>query len=794
MKFSVDWLCQRIGKKISAQTLSEQLTMAGLEVNSVTSVADDFSGVVVGEVIACEPHPNAQKLRVTRVSVGKENFQVVCGAPNVRVGLKAPFACIQARLPGDFVISKVKLRGVESLGMLCSEKELGISTEDSRLMELTADAPTGADLRAYLYLDDQVIEVELTPNRGDCLSIEGIAREVAAISNFSLPFFAIEPVNADSTRTLFVDVQAPSACPCYLGRIITGVNPSQATTPQWMIERLRRAGIRNLDPVVDITNYVMLELGQPLHGFDLQKLQGGIEIRKAKAGEKLQLLNGNEIKLSEQTLLIADKKKPLCIAGVMGGVESGVNEETQDIFLEAAFFTPLAMAGCARQYGLHTDSSHRFERGVDPSIAPKAMERATAFIIEICGGQPGPVSQVISDKALPVVGEILLRKKKVDSLLGISLFSDQIERYLKLLGCNLIAVEAEQWRVIPPAWRFDLEREECLVEEVGRLYGYDKLPETRLYTQLKMIPQKESQRPLSAIEDLLAARGYREVISYSFIEPRWQKIFGCENIPIMLDNPISSEMSVMRTTLFPGLIKSLLYNQSRQLNRVKLFESGQVFFKRSDMEVEAQLMLGGVCVGERWPEHWQNDSRLVDFYDLKGDLEALLSLTGDFNSFQFVRGDHTALHPGQCADIYRNNNKVGVIGALNPRVKNQLSVTGNVFLFEINVESVMKSQVTHYRSLSKYPEVRRDIAIIVDTVVEASTVMNIIKSVAGEWLISLLLFDVYQGATVPKGMKSIALGMIWRHPAKTLKDEEINDLFNDIVKSLKNQVNAKLRQ
>ena len=792
MKFSEQWLRQWVNPEASTDELAAKITMAGLEVDGVEAVAGEFTGIVVGEIVACEQHPDADKLRVTRVSTGSEEFQVVCGAPNARIGLKAPFATLGAVLPGNFKIKKAKLRGVESFGMLCAGEEMGIDIPSDGLMELPADAPVGQDIREYLNLNDAIIDVDLTPNRGDCLSIAGLAREVSAnyLADVSEPEVAECAPQIDDTFP--VKLEAPAACPRYVGRVIRDVNVA-AETPLWLSERLRRAGIRSIDPVVDVTNYVMIELGQPMHGFDLDTLSGSIRVRMAEVDEPLTLLDGSEVKLTNDTLVIADESKALAIAGVMGGENTGVTTETRNIFLESAFFNPITIAGKARSYGLHTDSSHRFERGVDFQLQRKGVERATQLILEICGGKPGPVSEVASEADLPTLKQVSLRAEKVESLLGVAIENDHIEALLSRLGLTLTATGEGAWTVAVPSWRFDISIEEDLVEELGRIYGYNNLPETTPVARVQLKQIDEGRKGIEVMRRVLVARGYQEAINFSFIDPALHKAFEPELEPVALSNPISSEMSVMRTSLLPGLVKTVQYNQNRQQQRVRLFESGQTFVTKNG-ELAQELWLAGVITGSREPEGWTGNNAPVDFYDIKGDLEALLALGGDDRAWSFRTARRANMHPGQCAEVLRDGEVVGVVGALHPSLVKLMDLNGPAYLFEVNVAAVEQGRVTEYQALSKFPEVRRDMALIVDQSVAAGDIEQIIREQAGEWLKTVTVFDVYTGQGVPEGQKSLALGLTLQHPSRTFKDDEINALFASVVSALENGVKATLRK
>ncbi|PAV49977.1 phenylalanine--tRNA ligase subunit beta [Pseudomonas sp. HAR-UPW-AIA-41] len=792
MKFSEQWLRSWVNPPVSSDDLVARLSMAGLEVDSVTPAAGQFSGVVVGEILSAEQHPDADKLRVCQVSNGSESFQVVCGAPNARPGIKIPFAMIGAELPGDFKIKKAKLRGVESNGMLCSASELQISDDNSGLMELAADAPVGQSIRDYLNLDDVSIEVDLTPNRGDCLSLAGLAREVGALYAAPVQRPQVPAVAAAHEEVRPVEVLAPKACPRYLGRVIRGVDLSRAT-PLWMVERLRRADVRSIDAAVDITNYVMLELGQPMHAFDLAEINGGIRVRMADEGEKLVLLDGQEVTLRADTLVIADHARPLAIAGVMGGEHSGVSAKTRDLFLESAFFDTIALAGKARSYGLHTDSSHRFERGVDSQLAREAMERATALLLEIVGGDAGPIIEVASAADLPNVAPITLRAERVSQMLGMDMDSAEIERLLTALGLTVTAEGEGVWQVGVPSHRFDISLEVDLIEELGRLYGYNRLPVR--YPQARLAPQAraEARSELPELRRLLVARGYQEAITYSFIDPKMFELFSPGVQPLQLANPISADMAAMRVSLWPGLIKVVQHNLNRQQNRVRLFESGLRFVGQLE-GLKQEAMLAGVITGSRLPEGWAHGKESVDFYDAKADVEALLASAGAADAFRFVPGEHTALHPGQTARIERDGCLVGYLGALHPELAKALDITQPTFLFELVLSEVAAGRMPRFSELSRFPEVRRDLALLVDKDTPAESVLGCIREASGEYLTDLRLFDVYHGKGIDPLKKSLAVGLTWQHPSRTLNDDEVNTTTQNIVTSLEQRFNATLRK
>ncbi|MCV4266248.1 phenylalanine--tRNA ligase subunit beta [Pseudomonas capsici] len=792
MKFSEQWLRGWVSPQVSRDELVARLSMAGLEVDSVTLAAGVFTGVVVGEVLSTEQHPDADKLRVCQVSNGSETLQVVCGAPNVRPGLKIPFAMIGAELPGDFKIKKAKLRGVESNGMLCSAAELQLGEGNDGLMELAADAPVGQDIRVYLELDDASIEVDLTPNRGDCLSVAGLAREVGALYAAEVTRPHVAPVAAVHDEVRPVELLAPAACPRYLGRVIRNVDLSRPT-PLWMVERLRRSDVRSIDAAVDITNYVMLELGQPLHAFDLAEINGGIRVRMAEEGEKLVLLDGQEVSLRADTLVIADHQRALAIAGVMGGEHSGVTTKTRDIFLESAFFDTISVAGKARSYGLHTDASHRYERGVDWQLAREAMERATGLLLEITGGEAGPVIEVVSEQHLPSIASVTLRASRVEQMLGLVIENAEIERLLTALGLKLSSEAVGQWRVEVPSHRFDISLEVDLIEELARLYGYNHLPVR--YPQARLAPQAkaEARGDLPELRRLLVARGYQEAITYSFIDPKLFELFNPGVQPLLLANPISNDMAAMRSSLWPGLVRALQHNLNRQQDRVRMFESGLRFVGQLE-GLKQEPMLAGVVCGSRLPEGWAQGRDAVDFFDVKADVEAVLGFAGALGEFTFSAGQHPALHPGQTARIERDGREVGFLGAIHPELAKALGLDRPVFVFELVLAEVATGRLPKFHELSRFPEVRRDLALLADRDVNASAVLDVIRENAGEWLTDLRLFDVYQGKGIDPHRKSLAVGLTWQHPSRTLTDDEVNATTLAILNSLEERLNATLRK
>lgn len=833
MKFSEHWLREWVNPAITTAELSHQMTMAGLEVDAVMPVAPEFKGVVVGEVLAVAPHPDAERLRVCQVNVGGGSppLSIVCGAANVRAGLRVPAALVGATLPGDMEIKRARLRGVESLGMLCSAKELGLTETSEGLMVLPADAAIGTDIRDYLNLHDVTFELGLTPNRGDCLSVAGIAREVAALNRLAVtaprivdvPAIARDGGSAGNAGAAFrstitdifpIAVAASAACPRYVGRVIKGINP-RADTPLWMRERLRRSGVRSISAVVDVTNYVLLELGQPMHAFDLAKLNGGIQVRHAEAGEQINLLDGQCMTLQAGTLLICDARQPQAMAGIMGGKDSAIGDDTDTLFLESAFFSQSAVNGQARRYGLHTDSSHRFERGVDPQLPRRAMERATALLLEIVGGQAGPVTEVVSQAHLPQRPPITLRVARIKRLLGADIAHEQVTDSLTRLGMQVVDV-AGGWQVTPPSFRFDIVLEADLIEEVARVVGYTSLPSHHPHGALAIAAQPEAVISISRLRQLMIDRGYQEAITYSFVDPAMQRRFDPSIMPLALVNPISAEMAVMRTSLWPGLMQVLIHNQNRQQARIRLFELGTRFMPphpavQVPPEALAQpgaaeeKIISGIICGSLVPEQWGEAARPVDFYDIKADVEAILGLVagGGVTGFMFTAAregvQHSALHPGQSACIIRadSGESVGWVGAIHPALENELGLTARVFLFELlmgdGAIGIGQASLPRFRELSKYPVIRRDIALIVDETTSAHAVRACITGAAGELLQNVLLFDVYRGKGVDPGRKSLALGLTWQDSSRTLTDGDIDALMEQVVNKLRVNLGAKLR-
>ena len=794
MKFNESWLREWVNPAISTEQLCDQITMLGLEVDGVEPVAGAFTGVVIGEVVECAQHPDADKLRVTKVNVGGDRLlDIVCGAPNCRLGLKVACATEGAVLPGDFKIKKTKLRGQPSEGMLCSFSELGIKEDHSGIIELPADAPIGTDFREYLNLNDVVIEISLTPNRADCLSIAGIAREVSVINRAAVKAPAISPVPASIADKVAVELQAPEACPRYLARVVKNVNV-KATSPLWLQEKLRRCGIRSIDPIVDITNLSLLELGQPMHAFDAAKINGAIQVRMAKADEELVLLDGTTAKLQPNTLVIADSKGALAMAGIFGGKASGVNEATKDVVLEAAFFAPLAITGRARQYGLHTDASHRFERGVDPELTRQAMERATALLLEICGGEAGEIVEAVAKEHLPTRQTVSLRRSKLDSVIGHHIEDETVTDILTRLGLNII-FENDTWTAVAPSWRFDIEIEEDLIEEVARIYGYNNIPNNSPLAHLKMKGTPEKLLEAIRVRTALVDSDYQEVITYSFVDPKIQQLLHPDQEALILPNPISSEMSAMRVSLLTGLLETIAYNQNRQQNRVRIFEAGLRFIPDANAElgVRQEPVFAAAIVGDKRAVHWENKAEAVDFFDLKGDLERVLSLTAARQDLQFVAKPFPALHPGQSAAIMLDGKEIGFIGTIHPSIVQKLGIKGKPVVFELLASAISERPVPVAKEISKFPANNRDIAVVVDETVAAGEVLETCRKAGGEKLVGVNLFDVYQGKNLAEGKKSLAISLTIQDTEKTLEEDEINAVMQAVLATLAKRFNAVLR-
>jgi phenylalanyl-tRNA synthetase beta chain len=792
MRISLAWLSEWVDAGCDAATLASRLTMSGIEVESIEPAAGDFQGVVVGEVLAVERHPDADKLTVCQVAGGGAALlQIVCGAPNVRAGMKTPLALEGARLSSGDVIRKAKLRGVESSGMLCSARELGLSEEHEGILELPDELVTGSPLREAMRLDDTILTLNVTPNRGDVLSVLGVAREVAAIVGKKLTPPAMEPV-VPATRVKFaVRLEAAASCPRFAGRVIQGVNPA-ARTPLWMRERLRRAGLRPIRPVVDVTNYVMLELGQPLHAYDLRRLNSHIEVRNARAGECLKLLDGRELELDPSTLVIADSTGPVGLAGVMGGEKSGIAVDTADVFLEGAFFPPDAVGGVARRFGLVTDAAQRFERGVDPRGQERAIERATQLLVEIAGGRPGPAVLTQDEAQQPRRPSVTLRPERVTSLLGVQIPRPEIEDILRRLGMQ-VAGAGDVLGVIPPSHRFDIAIEPDLIEEIGRIYGYDNIP--RSDARMPQRPQPATERAVTRerMRLLLVDRGYQETITYSFVEPRLQRLLFPKRKALALENPISAEMSEMRISLWPGLIEALRFNLRRQQERVRIFEVGTRFDVEGGQLAEAQG-IAGLITGPALPEQWGAEKRGADFYDLKSDVEALFALTGRQAAISYIAEAHDSLHPGKSAAIYDRNVRVGWLGQLQPEIARKLELRDPPWIFELVIDPSFRSEVPVFTEISRFPAIRRDLAVVVDESVTLDELRQSVNLAAKGLLRELNVFDVYRGKGVEPGRKSIALGLILQETSRTLTDGEADAVVAAVIERVKGDLKAGIRE
>jgi len=790
MLFSVNWLKQWVDIDLTADELAGRLTASGLEVDTVEPVAAPFSGVVVAEIRECVQHPDADKLRVCSIDFGgSEPAQVVCGAPNARAGIRIPLAQVGAELGGDFKIRKAKLRGVESFGMACSARELGLSNDHSGLLELPVDAPVGKDLREYLGLDDHAIEVELTPNRADCLSIRGLAQDVSASCNATLKFPEMNPVEPAIPDTIGVSLEAPEDCPRYVGRIIRGIDPT-APTPLWMVEALRRSGIRSISATVDATNYVLMELGQPMHAFDLDRLQGDIHVRRGRQGETLVLLDGKEVGVDESLLAICDEAGPVALAGIMGGLDSGVTESTKNILLESAYFKPATISGKARDLGLHTDASHRFERGVDPQGQVRAMERITALLLEIAGGEAGPLIHASAEAHLPVQNRVSLRHARLNRVLGIDLDADTVSTILANLRLEPEFADGA-WHVTAPSDRFDIEIEEDLIEEVARIYGYDNIPTALPAGELDPGIVSEARVSLQGIQQAMCAAGYTEAINYSFTSRALLKQFSMDEHVLPLANPLTADLEVMRTSLLPELMETLSRNLRRQQERVRLFETGTVF--KQNGSLTESLHIAAVACGSFVPEQWGVAGRNIDFYDIKGDLESLLALRGEKDEVEFRSTALPWLHPGQAAAVSIAGADIGWIGCVHPIILKALEIKGPVMAFELDLDLLSNREIPCTKEISRFPSIRRDLAFFVPENVTFDEVRRNVIDLSGDLLTNLVLFDLYSGHNVEKGYKSLAIGLILQNVSCTLTDEVVDSLIRNVVRGLEQRLDAQLR-
>lgn len=794
MKISEQWLREWVNPALSLDEINHKLTMAGCEVEGLESVATDFSNVIVGQIVEITKHPDADKLNVCKVDNGQgESLQIVCGAPNARAGLKAPLALIGAELPmpdgKPLKIKKGKLRGIESCGMLCSASELGMAEKSEGLLELPEDAPLGVSVKDYLKLADQVVELNVTANRGDWLSIAGVAREVGVLTGTRLTPPAIPDQANQHTDTLKISLPAADSCPRYAGRIIRHINPT-AKTPLWMKEKLRRLGVRSLSPVVDVTNYVLLELGQPMHAFDLDQLKGGIQARYATEGEQLVLLDDQTITLNSDTLVIADDEKAVALAGIKGGMATAVSSTTQNIFLESAHFRAEKLRGQARRYGLQTDASYRFERGVAADLPRQALERATQLIVEICGGSVGPVVDACADEHLLDRPSVGLRRERIARILGVTIEDARVETILQRLGCELMPISTG-WTVKPPHSRFDITIEEDLIEELARVYGYDNIPAVLKAMPPALTLNLETETRLSDLRAPLLANGYQEAVTYSFVDSTIEGLLSPGYESIVLANPISAELSHMRSTVWSGLLRALEYNLNRQQTRVRLFELGPVFSK-TEAGIQQQDKIAGIITGSAFPEQWGQANRALDFYDIKGDVEAILA-QANAQKFYFVPVAHPALHPGQSAQIATDKEVVGWVGALHPALEAKLGFGQDVFLFELDLKLLQSRRLPVYQAISKFPMIRRDLALVVDRSVLAIALDQAIAKLALPSLIHWEIFDVYKGKGIAEHQKSVALSLILQEPSRTLEDSEVTKIIGEIMASLQEHTGASLR-
>ncbi|MCK9382179.1 MAG: phenylalanine--tRNA ligase subunit beta [Sulfuritalea sp.] len=791
MQFSESWLRSLCNPSLSSEELCHVLTMAGLEVEERRAAGADFSNVVVAEVLSVEKHPDADKLKLCSVDVGEANpLQIVCGAPNVAAGMKVPCARVGARLPG-IEIRKAKVRGIESSGMLCSARELGLSDDHGGLLPLAADAPVGEDIRRHLDLDDRLITLKLTPNRADCLSLLGVARELSALTGAPLLAPEVKPVTAAVADTRQVVLDAPASCSRYCGRIIRGVN-ANAPTPEWMKRRIERSGIRSISFLVDVTNYVMLELGQPLHAFDDAELSGAIHVRLPKPGEQLLLLNEQTVTPSADTALIADDQKPLAMAGIMGGEHSGIGESTRDLFLESAFFPPAAIAGKARALGFSSDASHRYERGVDFELQRKAIERATQLIVDTCGGRPGPVVEAVSAAHLPSRQPVRLRTARAAKVLGIRLAAERIEAILKGLGLT-VERQGDDFLVTPPSFRFDIEIEEDLIEEIARVHGYDNIPSQPPVAQMAMMPATEMSRPPMALRRLVAERDYHEVVTFSFVDTAWEADFASNAAPIVLANPIASQMGVMRSSLIGGLVGTLVANRKRQTERVRIFELGRCFHRDASAGPVAgfaqPLRLAGLAAGPALPEQWGVPAAAVDFYDIKADVEALFAP----RRLEFIKAGHPALHPGRCATVCLDGQPVGVIGELHPRWAQKYELGRAPVIFELELAALLATPFAQYAEVSRFPAVIRDLALVVPQGQTLAPLLAALRSAAPGIVRDVALFDVYHGKGLGENEKSLAFRIVMQDTQRTLEDAEVDAVIASLLAVASSGFNASLR-
>jgi phenylalanyl-tRNA synthetase beta chain len=793
MKISIQWLREWVDPSVDNQILADQLTMAGHEVESIIPVAADFSGVISAEVQNIKVHPDSSSLKHCKVNAGDDGvLDIICGANNVRKGMRVALAKVGARLANNVIIEETNIRGMSSCGMLCSVVELGLAEEAEGLLELPDNLPVGQDLREFISAIDEIFDISLTPNRGDCFSVNGIAREIAVLNKCTLEIPKIKAVNATISSERKVRLDAAQACPHYVGRKIQGIDVNRAV-PLWLVERLHRSGLRTINPVVDITNYVMLELGQPMHAFDDDILHGCIHVRYAKHDEHLLLLDGQKISLNETDLVIADDRQVLAMAGVMGGITSAVSGKSGTIFLESAYFDPWAVSDQARRYGLHTDSSHRFERGVDYMLQRTAIERATQLILESCGGDAGPVIEESSAKYMPARKEIVLQHTEITRLLGVEVSNEDVNGILLSLGMQ-VKQGKQGWSVTPPSYRFDIEIKADLVEEIARIYGYDHIPEQRPQAEMLFHERHSLHDAMRKACTVLVDRGYQEAITYSFVDKSLQDLLNPDVDGLQLSNPIAADMSVLRTSLWPGLIRALQFNINRQQQRVRLFETGLIF-KQESREILQTPAIGGLIYGNIFNNQWDSKDIKSDYFDIKGDVEEILSRNRiPVTEAIFRKTSHRALHPGQSAEIIFENQIVGFLGALHPAVQQLLGLVHSIYIFELYFECISQRKTAKFRKLSKFPVVKRDLAVVVDENITADQVLNCIRQIAPDSLINLQLFDVYRGEGIDLGKKSLALDLTFQRSSSTLTDEEVDTTLGEILSRLNSKLGGALRE
>jgi len=791
MKIAESWLREWVNPDLETEALAERLTMAGHEVDGISHEGAGLDGVIVAEVIDVEKHPDADRLSVCKVSDGSGSpIEVVCGAPNVVKGMKSPLATPGLKLPNGVKLRKSKIRGVVSNGMLCSAIELGLGDESDGIISLPDDATVGEALSTYLNLPDAVIDLNITPNRGDCFSVLGVARDIAALTGAELADSSVAPVAVTIDDTHPVEIGLPEGCPSFAGRVIRNIDPT-ARSPVWMTEKLRRSGLRPIHPVVDVTNYVMLELGQPLHAYDLSLVKGPIRPRLAENGEKVTLLDEKELEVNADTLVISDDSGAIGLAGIMGGLSTAVSDATVDVFFEAAFWPQEFMAGRARSYGLHTDASLRFERGVDPEGQARAVERVTALLLDIAGGEAGPLAVTTAPEFLPKRETIRVRRARIAKLLGVEIDDKTVTEILQRLDLEVTSAE-EGWDIIPPSHRFDIAIEVDLIEEIARVFGYDKIPETTAVAQTPLEIVTESLVDPEQAAATLVARDYQEIITYSFIDTESNKrLTGVESI-LLLSNPISSEMSAMRSSLWPGMLDAIATNASRQQERIRLFEIGKSFHGSLDDHSEV-VRIAGVVMGPALPEQWSVKSQSIDFFDVKADVTALLELAGETSQIQFVATEHPALQPGQAANIVRNGQSLGVLGKLHPRHSKFFELKRDVFVFELDAAAALSSRAPKAQIVSKFPSIRRDIAVVVDDKITADELVEAVASSAPDLISSVRIFDIYKGPGIEAGLKSVALGLILQETSRTLTDDDADVAMTAAVRKLEEKFAAELR-